>query len=59
VLAEGWKPWSLIVGGIAFVGWVILIAEFVSTRWRRYRGSASKQGGRDQRPKRKQRPAAR
>jgi hypothetical protein len=37
VLAEGWKPWSLIISGIMFVGWLLLISEFVSTRWRRYR----------------------
>ncbi len=29
VLAEGWQPWATIVGVLVFVGWVILIADFV------------------------------
>ena len=37
VLAEKWKPWSLIISGIMFVGWVVLISGFVAARWRRFR----------------------
>jgi hypothetical protein len=29
VWAERWQPWALIVSAIVFVGWVILIADFV------------------------------
>lgn len=37
VLAEKWKPWSLIISGFIFVGWVVLIFGFVAARWRRFR----------------------
>jgi uncharacterized protein YjiS (DUF1127 family) len=44
-LAEKWQPWAFIISGIAFLGWMILLADFALTRWHRYRDSRRHLGG--------------
>jgi uncharacterized membrane protein YkgB len=36
-LAEKWQPWAAIAGGLALLGWTVVIADFAVKRWNRYR----------------------